>query len=88
LCFRCKEDYLKKDDWVINEETLPRMCGFTMFIGELFLNFEVFALLLVSIFVVNTWFERRVVIIFYIKRNNIEKNICWLIVIFLSNLFT
>ncbi|XP_033738113.1 polyadenylate-binding protein-interacting protein 1-like isoform X1 [Pecten maximus] len=38
---RCKEDYLKKDDWALSADTIPRLCGFTMFIGELFLNLEV-----------------------------------------------
>ncbi|XP_069128286.1 polyadenylate-binding protein-interacting protein 1-like isoform X2 [Argopecten irradians] len=38
---RCKEDYLKKDDWAMSADTIPRLCGFTMFIGELFLNLEV-----------------------------------------------
>ncbi|XP_060081076.1 polyadenylate-binding protein-interacting protein 1-like [Ylistrum balloti] len=37
---RCKEDYLKKDDWALSADTIPRLCGFTMFIGELFLNLE------------------------------------------------
>ncbi|XP_048759822.2 polyadenylate-binding protein-interacting protein 1-like isoform X2 [Ostrea edulis] len=38
---RCKEEYLKKEELIANPNTLDRLCGFTMFIGELFLNLEV-----------------------------------------------
>lgn len=38
---RCKEEYLKKEDMIANPKLTDRLCGFTMFIGELFLNLEV-----------------------------------------------
>ncbi|XP_022317620.2 polyadenylate-binding protein-interacting protein 1-like isoform X1 [Crassostrea virginica] len=38
---RCKEEYLKKEEMIVNPKTIERLCGFTMFIGELFLNLEV-----------------------------------------------
>ncbi|XP_061175772.1 polyadenylate-binding protein-interacting protein 1-like isoform X2 [Saccostrea echinata] len=37
---RCKAEYLKKEEMIANPETVDRLCGFTMFIGELFLNLE------------------------------------------------
>ncbi|KAK3090586.1 hypothetical protein FSP39_012897 [Pinctada imbricata] len=37
---RCKEEYLKKEELVANPGSINRLCGFTMFIGELFLNLE------------------------------------------------
>lgn len=38
---RCKEEYLKKEELITHPETVSRLCGFTMFMGELFLNVEV-----------------------------------------------
>ncbi|XP_062568847.1 polyadenylate-binding protein-interacting protein 1-like isoform X2 [Saccostrea cucullata] len=38
---RCKAEYLKKDEMIANPQMVDRLCGFTMFIGELFLNLEV-----------------------------------------------
>lgn len=38
---RCKEEFLKKDEMILNPKLIDRLCGFTMFIGELFLNLEV-----------------------------------------------
>lgn len=38
---RCKEEYLKKEELISHPETIPRLIGFTMFMGELFLNVEV-----------------------------------------------
>ncbi|KAL5022717.1 hypothetical protein ScPMuIL_001872 [Solemya velum] len=37
---RCKDDFDKKNELVSNQSTLPRVCGLTMFIGELFLNMD------------------------------------------------
>lgn len=38
---RCKKEYLKKEEMIANPKSTDRLCGFTMFIGELFLNLEV-----------------------------------------------
>ncbi|XP_076084303.1 polyadenylate-binding protein 1-like isoform X2 [Mytilus galloprovincialis] len=38
---RCKEEYLKRDDLISNPGSVPRICGFANFIGNLFLNWEV-----------------------------------------------
>lgn len=37
---RCKEEYLKKEELISHPESVSRLCGFTMFMGELFLNLE------------------------------------------------
>lgn len=42
---RCKAEYLKKEEMIANPKSTDRLCGFTMFIGELFLNLEVDLLL-------------------------------------------
>lgn len=42
---RCKKEYLKKEEMIANPKSTDRLCGFTMFIGELFLNLEVDLLL-------------------------------------------
>ena len=38
---RCKEEYLKKEELISHPESISRLCGFTMFMGELFLHLEV-----------------------------------------------
>lgn len=38
---RCKEEYLKREEMISSQDGISRLCGFTMFIGELFLNMEV-----------------------------------------------
>ncbi|CAC5396801.1 unnamed protein product [Mytilus coruscus] len=38
---RCKEEYLIREELISNPDTVPRLCGFANFIGDLFLNWEV-----------------------------------------------
>jgi hypothetical protein len=35
------EEYLKKEELISHPESISRLCGFTMFMGELFLHLEV-----------------------------------------------